>query len=734
MRQPRGSTLLLVWVYLLSPVWAQEQAQDREPVRVKANTLSYEQQSDTVTASGDVVVTKGDTTVTADSISVNRTTNEIKAQGNVVVSDPQGKIEAEALQLEMEDETGEITNGTVYLPRSQYVLTGRTLQKSYGQTYYIENGAFTTCECENFHKADWSIGAGTINVDLRGKGEISDGIFRVRGIPVFYLPYGVVPIRTERQSGFLFPRYGFSSKRGFQWQQPFYWAINKSHDITITADLETAARLGVLGEYRYAPNERIEGELLASYLNEQIGGPATTNTPLDRWSLTGVHRQNLADDLRLYSNLFFVSDDLFLREINLPFYPGGLDADSRELRARRFTDSRGGVVKTWNQALLRAEASYYQDLVDRQDFAFQVLPQVQFRGQQRFWQNRLEAGIAVEGAHFYRNQGYAGQRFDLAPSVSLPFRLGRYAFGSLKAVGRETIYHMTSTQAGQPDLPEPGRLRRNQTRETGQLQAQIGTRFSRVFDVGWGRLLKLQHVVEPEVSYLYTPFVDQDDLPLYDALDRINKRNLFVYGVSNRLLGKFATTPPDGGGQTGSQTTVRELARLTVTQAYDPSRKLSPGEGHFSDLDIYARLTPLPYATLTADTTYDVGRGDLIAARLGVFLRDPRPLPPTAPLLQHLQRSTTVGISYVTITDRLLKEFDASVVFRLNQYLTTAYVGRYDLNARSFIGNRYFLRYISPQNCWYFDFGVIEKVNPNEVEFRFLFTLVGLSSSGRTAF
>jgi lipopolysaccharide assembly outer membrane protein LptD (OstA) len=93
-----------------------------------------------------------------------------------------------------------------------------------------------------------------------------------------------------------------------------------------------------------------------------------------------------------------------------------------------------------------------------------------------------------------------------------------------------------------------------------------------------------------------------------------------------------------------------------------------------------------------------------------------------------------VGISYVTITDRLLKEFDASVVFRLNKYLTTAYVGRYDLNARSFIGNRYFLRYISPQNCWYFDFGVIEKVNPNEVEFRFLFTLVGLSSSGRTAF
>jgi LPS-assembly protein len=734
MRRLRALSVFLAWVWALSPAWAQEQGQDREPVRVKAKTLTYDRESDTVTASGDVVVTRGDTTVTAETISVNRTTNAVEARGDVVVNDPQGRIEAEALWLEMDDETGTITNGTVYLPRNQYILTGRTLQKSYGQTYHIEKGAFTTCNCEDFQKADWSIGAGTVDVNLRGKGEFSDGVFRVRGVPVFYLPYGVVPIRSERQSGFLFPRYGFSNKRGFQWQQPFYWAISKSHDLTITADLETAARLGVLGEYRYAPNEYTEGEFLASYLNEQIRGPATITTPINRWSVTGVHRQSLADDVRFYSDLFFVSDDLFLREINLPFYPGGLDADSRELRARRFTDSHGGVVKTWERALLRAEASYYQDLINDQDFAFQVLPRVQWRGHKHVWQNRLEAGIAMEGVHFYRNQGYAGQRFDIAPSLSFPFHLGRYAFGSLTAVGHETVYHMTSEDVGQPPLPESGRLRGNQTREIGQLQAQVGTRFSRAFDVGWGRLLKLQHVVEPEVSYVYIPFVDQDHLPLYDALDRVNKRNLFVYGVSNRLLGKFATRPPDGGTPEEAQTEIRELARLTINQAYDPTRQLSKGDRHFSDLDIYARVTPVPYITFAADTTYDVDRGDLVAARLGLFLRDPRPLPPTTPLLQHLQRSTTVGISYVTITDRILKEFDASIIFRLNEQISTAYVGRYDLNAGSFIGNRYFLRYVSAQKCWYVDLGLIEKVNPNEFEFRFLFTLVGLSSSGRTAF
>lgn len=728
----RGSTraLALLWLLVLPGAWAQ--GQEQEPIRVRADTLIYEQQTNTVTAQGDVVVTKGDTTVTADTIGVNRTTNEVRAQGHVVVKDPQGEIEAEALRLEMENETGEITNGTIRLPRNQYILTGRTLHKSYGQTYHIENGAFTTCQCDDFQKADWSVEAETVDVTLGGKGEIHSGVFRVRGIPLFYVPYGVVSVRTDRQSGFLFPHYGFSSKRGFQWEQPFYWAIDRSQDLTLTADLETAARLGLLGEYRYAPSLRTEGQLSASYFNEQIRGPATTSTPVDRWSLTGTHRQKLREDLHLYSDLFFVSDDLFLREINLPIYPGSTE---EHLRTRRFTDSRVGGVKLWRQALLRTEANYYQDLRRDDDFAFQVLPRVQVYGQQRFWRDRLEAGVAVDGAHFYRNRGYAGQRLDVAPSLSLPFHVGPYAFGSVGVVGRETVYHLTSEAPGQPSLPGARRVRGDQTREIAQFSAELGTRFSRIFDIGWGRLLKLQHVVEPAVSYLYVPFVDQEELPLFDSLDRINRRNLFVYGVSNRLLGKFATPPrADGTGEGAPATYIRELARLTVTHAYDPTRILSKGEEHFSDVDIYARLTPLPYASLTADSIYDVGRGDITTMRLGMFLRDPRPLPPTTPLLQHVQRRTTVGVSYQTITDRILKELDAHIIFRLNERLSTAYSGRYDFNAESFIGNRYFLRYISPQQCWFVDLGIVDKVNPREFEFRLLFTLVGFSSSGRTAF
>ena len=146
-----------------------------------------------------------------------------------------------------------------------------------------------------------------------------------------------------------------------------------------------------------------------------------------------------------------------------------------------------------------------------------------------------------------------------------------------------------------------------------------------------------------------------------------------------------------------------------------------------------------------------MGNESAATTRVGAFLRDPRPLPQTAPLLQHLQRASSLGVSYRFTSKHLVNQFNVdpgnpqseinppkeiagNLTLRFTESLLASYTSRYDLNSSEFIGNRYFFRYISPQQCWFIDFGVIDKVNPREFEFRFLFTLVGLSSSGRTAF
>ena len=218
----RSFILLLLVLLPLSQAGAQNPPQEEETIHVTGDTLSYDQQNQTLTATGNAVVLKGETTLSGDDIKMNRQTNQLSAEGNVHLKDDRGDVKGESLQLELENETGEIHNGTITLPREQYILMGKTLHKAVGQTYHIENGAFTTCQCDNFAKTDWSIGGQTIDVTRQGRGIVHDGILRVHDIPLLYLPYASVSVSTERKSGLLFPYYAFSSARGAVWQQPFY--------------------------------------------------------------------------------------------------------------------------------------------------------------------------------------------------------------------------------------------------------------------------------------------------------------------------------------------------------------------------------------------------------------------------------------------------------------------------------------------------------------------------------
>ncbi len=745
--------MLLALMCLTGPAWGQTEpaqpesepaaAEASEPIEVEAQTLSYEEDTNIVTATGDVVVTTGQTRVTADMIRVNRNTNQFDARGNVVVRDPQGTIEAEAIQFEIEDETGQITNGTVRLPGRQYIITGKRFEKSLGQTYHIDDGTLTTCQCDDPKKADWTITAKTLDLTKPGRGVVRGGSLRVRNMPALYLPYATFPVQAERKSGLLFPDYGFSSKRGLQFQQPLYWALNKSHDVTLTADIETEARLGLLGDYRYALNRHTEGRLAVSYFNEKLGGVASTSSPLHRWSITGAHRQRLPYGVNAYGDFFFVSDDRFLRDMNTPFY-GGLD--DTELSSRRRTRSRVGAVKTWRHTQLRADAFYFQNLRNDDKYDFQILPTLQFRTRRWLFNGRVETGLDVQGTNFYRRRGYHGQRLHISPRFSLPLSLGGYAFGSLRVVGHETIYHMSSTGSvsladlgrdGESSTVSPARYR---TRETVDMQAELGTRLSRVFELGWGRLHSLKHVVEPHVSYSYSPAVDQDDLPLFDGLDRINRRNLIMYEVTNRVVGKFVS-----GSDAGEDVTrARELLRLTISQTYDPTRRLrgagregfglSETAQHFSDMLFEGRFRPLSFFRIRTKTVYDIDQAEVTATRVTAALSDPRRLPPAAPIFQQLQRRSELRVSYRTIADRLLKEMDINLRVRLNKYLSAAYLTRYNLNDNSFIRSNYYLRVLSPQQCWAFDFGIIDKVNPSELEFRFAVTLIGLSSFGQQMF
>jgi LPS-assembly protein len=732
-----------------------------EEITVDAESIGYDQQLDAMTASGNVVIQRGAMELRAEEVRLNRRTNEAEAIGNVTLTDPEAVIFAERMQLNLNAETGELIEARLHARRQQYSLAGDLIRKGDGQTYHIVNGRFTTCDCKA-GPPSWSIGAGILDVALGGYAVLDRVRFNILDKPVFCFPRILLPMTRERQSGLLLPRVGISNRRGLQILQPVYWAINKSEDATIAADIESSARLGLVGEYRYAVSRNFQGTIGASYFNESIRGVAqgaetsqvsNPNVPENRWSVTTEHTQHLGS-VEAYADLLLVGDDLFLREINT----FALDYDREiNLRTRPFTDSRVGLVQRWNRLTLQADGVYYQDLVQSDDLVLQHAPEIRLFGQKQLGLGvlgRLDSSVT----DFVREKGVDGLRADLQPGVEMRLPLGRSITGLAHVTLHETMYQLAENEMSggfRGDNEDPSaeevNLPRARSRETVEVGGDLGTALSRVVPFGYLGIEKLKHTIEPRIEYLFIPAVSQENVMVFDGSDRIEQRSLFTYGFSSRLLARKASGNDDSTGR------VMELTRFSISQSYDidrtvPSSTSDKGTDHFSDIDFALRVNPDRNTSVRVVSSFDPTSASFSTATLGVRLLEPfEPFvrAGSVPVPRWLTKSSlTVAYRFVSndplknavasidrqeptgIPPEGIQEVDSSLLLPLTDRLGFRYASRYNIRDASFLEKHFGLRLLSACNCWSLDLGVTDKSNPNEIEFRAQLNLVGLGSAG----
>jgi LPS-assembly protein len=740
------AALLLLWA--LAPVAAGQERRaplaESEQIAIDAEEISYDQKTGTVVARGAVVITRGATELRADEVRIHRATNEAAARGGVRLTSPEGMLEAEEMWLNLDEETGLLEHAEITSRQFQYSLRGDRVRKGLGQSYRIENGQFTSCKCAE-GPPSWSISGKEVEVTVGGYGRLSGGTFNVLDVPIIYVPRAVFPAQRERQSGFLLPRFSVSNRRGFQIVEPFFWAIDKSQDVTLALDLETSARAGLIGEYRYVLGRGMQGVVAASYFNESLGGAEQgpvfePSIPENRWSVVTEQDQALGGSTRAYADVFIVSDDLFLRDMNTYAFEHAREVGIRTLP---FTTSRAGVLHVWDRLAVKGEGTYYQDLTSTQSPTLQRAPEIDAWGLVPFGESAF-GELTASAVDFQRAQGVEGFRLDIEPSATVPLPLGRLAFGSVQASLRETAYHLTQTRLN-PGEQSPGlqRLPANQSRELLEVRGQVGTALNHVYPVRWLGLGKVKHTLEPTLEYLYVPTVAQDEQPLFDGIDRVNRRNLLTYGLVSRLIGKFSEAVPaeadaedyddesdaPEGPSTGA---IRELGRLSLYQSVDIRREIDPlqvgrAADHFSDIDFGGRVNPSRFLSFRFLTNYDTGNNNIDAARFGLFVEDPRTVK-SGPDAPRLDTRTSAGVSYRVLTENLLQEIDGNFVVRLTNWAGLFYATRYDLVVKRFLDTHVGLRLISTCDCWALDVGVTDRTNPQEVEVRAQLTLVGFGT------
>lgn len=635
-------------------VVGQETSQE---LNVTADKLEFGDGGSQIEASGNVEIKRQQSTIKADDVRMNRVTQDVEAKGHVSVADPEWRVKsADAIQMNLEKETGEIQNGDVFLDEGHVSMSGRRLQKFTGQSYHIDEAFFTTCLCES-GAPSWRISGESMDLNLEGAGTIRNGYFYIMDVPVFYLPYGYFPLRSERQTGFLFPKIGSSSHDGFRFQLPFFWAISKSTDATFAADLESRSRIGFLSEVRTQINRDSDFRMNAAYFNESFRNNAQDDIvdttiadktiPISRWGINGSHRYLTGAGWLTYSDVAAYSDDLFTRELIVGRYdlPGTRETD---LRRSRFGESRFGAFRGWNDTFLKGEWNFYQDFIQYDKNTLQQTPQLTFWGR-RFTSNfPLEFRWHVEGVNYLRREAdktncglatsplqYAncvgalgldrgdGLRFDLRPEAVLPFRAGSYLVGAMSVAPRGTFYHLyTPVKSSDHNVARP----------SVEIRGNLGTSLSRIFAVDGLGLTGIKHVIEPEVSYLFVPSSDQSQIPIMDVTDRINRRNVVTFAVANRFWGKSASLIETATGDTAVEAlnsvgggAVRDLATFKVAMSYDIDKERKGGDS-LTDLDINLRAAPLSFLGLTLDGGINPGAWQMTRTRAGLTVSDPRPM------------------------------------------------------------------------------------------------------------
>jgi hypothetical protein len=286
-----------------------------------------------------------------------------------------------------------------------------------------------------------------------------------------------------------------------------------------------------------------------------------------------------------------------------------------------------------------------------------------------------------------------------------------------------------------------GHIDDNQVRGTVRLGWRVGTELARVYPFKrWG-FSRLKHTIEPVVSYGWTPHVGgQHDLPLYDGVDRINKRSLVSYGFESRLKARYAsgTTSAAKEGEEPAAPRIREVARLSVLQAYDTERKITDDE-HFSDVDIGLRLTPNSMLALQSGATYNLKKTDVKGGSVTLLLNESWRADNGQ--LARLQSPSRLALSYQfvdagagAVESEGTEALNALLYLRLGRYLGLLAHARYNLLTKLAFQRGLGARFISRCNCWMIEVGVENRETPEkDTSVRMQLTLSGIGSFGEGA-
>jgi LPS-assembly protein len=289
----------------------------RAPILFQADEVQYDDQLALTIAKGHVEISQGGEVLLADTVSYNQRSDTVSASGHVSLLMPTGEVMF-ADFIELRDSMNNAFAQNVrmlFADRSR--LAANAARRINGNRTEARRGVYSPCDlCKSDPSAPpaWQLKAREISDDKQLQlVEFRDAVMEIDGWPVFYTPYLSQPEPSvKRASGFLMPTFGGSSTIGANFGIPYFLVLGPDKDLTLAPRFTTKAGELLAGEYRQRfSNGMLDAIGSLNYSN--VGSGSDTNTG-DRWrghiNASGVW--DLDDTYRTGFQVQRVSDQTYL--------------------------------------------------------------------------------------------------------------------------------------------------------------------------------------------------------------------------------------------------------------------------------------------------------------------------------------------------------------------------------------------------------------------------------------
>ncbi len=466
-------------------------------LRIRARQL-YAIEGGVSEFSGAVELNRDDDRITAELLRYDQASDEADAEGNVTFISGLGAIfQTPKMHMQLGSNIGYAAPIIFSLP-NQYARGDAARIDFLGPDHSrLTQSRYTTCP---LGRDDWYLKVHQLDIDTQEDiGTARHASVYFQGVPIFYFPYLSFPISDQRKSGFLVPRIGTSNKLGVQLAMPYYWNIAPNYDATLIPAILSSRGLQLQSEFRYL-TARSSGQLDIEFLSHD-----KKENNDDRAAGAYLHKQTFNPLWSANVDIRGVSDKRYFDD-----FGNNLGITSQTRLPQIITVDYSGPL--WR---FMARAADYQTIDVRiapQDKPYATLPQLTLAANLPVTPNRLNYHFDTELTHFERNASVTGERLNLSPAISLPLS-NRYSFLTPRLSVEQISYRLTNTSESTPMLFR------------GMASLDSGLLFER--STRWGTHDHTQ-TLEPRLYYLYVPYKNQDNLPVFDtALADLSFPSLF---------------------------------------------------------------------------------------------------------------------------------------------------------------------------------------------------------------